>query len=87
VPDNGTPHHPVCAGGDHPFPGSSSVGALTHPHEGLLLNCSDPAYTAAVAAADPAAFLPMCVASRSRNAGKLIVTVSIAATTVDPRIW
>jgi hypothetical protein len=87
VPDNGTPHHPVCAGADVPFPGSSTVGVITHPHEGLLLNCSDPAYTSAVAAADPAAFLPMCVSARSRSAGKLIVTVSIAATTVDPRVW
>ena len=87
VPDNGTPRHPVCAGADVPFPGSSPVGVITHPHEGLLLDCSDPAYVAAVAAADPAAFLPMCVASRSRSAGKLVVTVSIAATTVDPRVW
>ena len=87
VPNNGTPLHPVCAGGDHPFPGSSSEGTLTHPHEGLLLNCSSSAYAQAVAEADPEAFLPMCVQSRSRNAGKLIITVSVAATTVDPRFW
>ncbi len=87
VPDNGTPHHPVCAGGDYPFPGSSTMGAITHPHEGLLLNCSDPAYAAAVAAADPAAFLPMCVSSRARSAGNLIVTISVAAPTADPRFW
>jgi hypothetical protein len=87
VPNNGTPLHPVCAGGDFPFPGSSPVGAITHPHEGLLLNCSDPDYAAQVAAADPAAFLPMCVQSRARSAGNLVVTVSIASTSVDPRIW
>jgi hypothetical protein len=92
VPNNGTPNHPVCAGGDFPFPGSSSTegldpGTFTHPFEGLLLNCSDPAYVQAVAEADPDAFLPMCVSSRARNAGKLIVTISIQATTVDPRVW
>jgi hypothetical protein len=27
------------------------------------------------------------VSSRARNAGKLIVTISIQATTVDPRVW
>jgi hypothetical protein len=92
VPNNGTPNHPVCAGGDFPFPGSSSTegldpGTFTHPFEGLLLNCSDPAYVQAVAEADPDAFLPMCVSSRARNAGKLIVTISIQTTTVDPRVW
>jgi hypothetical protein len=92
VPNNGTPLHPVCAGGDFPFPGSQSTqgltpGTFTHPFEGLLLNCSDPAYAQAVAEADPAAFLPMCVNSRARSAGNLIVTITVAATTVDPRIW
>jgi hypothetical protein len=89
VPDNGTPRHPVCAGGDYPFPGSSTVGVITHPYEGLLLNCSAPAYAAAIAGfeEDGVEFLPMCVAARSRSAGKLIVTVSIQSTTVDPRIW
>jgi hypothetical protein len=92
VPDNGTPHHPVCAGGDFPFPGSDSTegltpGTFTYPFEGLLLNCSDPAYAQAVAAGDPDAFLPMCVGSRARTAGKLIVTIRVEATTVDPRFW
>ncbi len=88
VPNNGTPHHPVCAGGDYPFPGSSTVGAITHPYEGLLLNCSDPAYRSAVDdSRDPDAFLPMCVKSRARSAGKLVVTVLIEESTVDPRIW
>jgi hypothetical protein len=91
VPDNGTPHHPVCAGGDAPFPGSDpttqaqrDAGTATHPHEGLLLNCSDPAY---VTQADDAGILPMCVSSRARSAGKLVVTVLVQETTVDPRIW
>jgi hypothetical protein len=89
VPNNGTPHHPVCAGGDAPFPGSDSTqgfppGTFTHPFEGLLLNCSDPDY---VSEADDPGILPMCVQSRARNAGKLIVTVLVESTTVDPRVW
>jgi hypothetical protein len=92
VPNNGTPLHPVCAGGDFPFPGSEKTegfppGTFTHPFEGLLLNCSDPDYAAEKAAADPAAFLPMCVQSRARSAGNLVVTVLIESTSVDPRIW
>lgn len=92
VPDNGTPHHPVCAGGDAFFPGSQSTegfppGTFTHPFEGLLLNCSDPAYVQAVDDAGPEPFLPMCVKSRARNAGKLVVTVLVESTTVDPRVW
>jgi hypothetical protein len=89
VPDNGTPHHPVCAGADTAFPGSESTegfppGTFTHPFEGLLLDCNDPTYIGAVG--NPAV-LPMCVSSRARNAGKLVVTISIAQTTFDPRIW
>jgi hypothetical protein len=92
VPKYKTSKHPVCAGGDHPFPGSKSTygrpeGSFTHPYEGLLLDCSSSAYAKAVAAADPDAFLPMCVKSRSRYGGKLVVTISVAATTVDPRFW
>jgi hypothetical protein len=92
VPTYKTSKHPVCAGGDHPFPGSKSTsgrdpGTFTHPYEGLLLDCSSYAYAKAVAAADPDAFLPMCVTKRSRYGGKLVVTISVAATTVDPRFW
>lgn len=88
VPDTGTQLHPVCAGGDHPFPGSAP-SVLTSPHEGLLLKCSDPAYAADVRLFETSgiAYLPMCVASRARNVGQLVVTVSIGATTVDPRVW
>jgi hypothetical protein len=92
VPTYKTSKHPVCAGGDHPFPGSKSTsglpeGTFTHPFEGLLLDCSSYAYAKAVAAADPDAFLPMCVSKRSRYGGKLVVTIKVEATTVDPRFW
>ena len=94
VPDNGTPHHPVCAGGDLPFPGSKpttqaqrDAKIATHPHEGLLLNCVDPLYTQAVTGAATGTILPMCVQSRARSAGKLVVTVLVQSTTVDPRVW
>ena len=89
VPDNGTPHHPVCAGGDAPFPGGSSVGAITHPFEGLLLNCDDPAYLSAIAALQASGnpFLPMCVSARARSAGKLVITIQVQTTTFDPRFW
>ncbi len=90
VPNNGTPLHPVCAGGDFPFPGSDNVGTEAAPkHEGLLLNCSDPAYATAIAnlAATGNPYLPMCVSSRARNAGNLIVTIKVESTTFDPRFW
>ena len=94
VPNNGTAIHPVCAGADLPFPGSSpttqaqrDAGTATHPFEGLLLNCSDRAYIAQVTAAPAGTILPMCVSSRARNAGNLIVTVLVQSSNVDPRVW
>jgi hypothetical protein len=98
VPNNGTPLHPVCAGAEVAFPGSASTsgrapGTFTYPQEGLLLNCSDPAYIGPVTAfnADPnpnkTPLLPMCVSSRARNAGNLIVTIRVESTRFDPRIW
>jgi hypothetical protein len=94
VPNNGTAIHPVCAGADLPFPGSSpttqaqrDAGLATYPFEGLLLNCSDRPYIDQVNGAPAGTILPMCVGSRARNAGNLIVTVLVQSSTVDPRVW
>jgi hypothetical protein len=87
VPNNGTPLFPVCAGGEARFPGSTAQPAgAAYLFEGLLLNCDDPAYVAATTGTDPAP-LQMCVQSRARNAGNLIVTITVAAGTVDPMYW
>jgi hypothetical protein len=87
VPNNGTPLFPVCAGGEARFPGSTlQPPGATYLFEGLLLNCADPAYVSATTGADPAP-LQMCVQSRARNAGNLIVTITVAAGTVDPMYW
>ncbi len=86
IPDNGTSRLPVCAGGDYAFPGSSSEGTLAYPAEGLLLDCADRTYQRL--ARDSATYpLAMCVASRSRDAGDVIVVISIASTRFDPSFW
>jgi len=95
VPDNGTPRHPVCAGGDVRFPGGKSAGHITHAFEGLLLNCDDPVYLQTIAQfqdeflndPDHPPYLPMCVSARARSAGKLVVTIQVQPTTFDPRFW
>lgn len=88
VPDNGTPKLAICAGADAAFPGSSPrPGTVqgTYPYEGLMLDCTDPAYLAATA--DPAFPLHMCVASRSKKAGNETVVITIAPSLIDPRFW
>jgi len=90
VPNNGTALHPVCAGADVRFPGSDPVGVQPN-FEGLLLNCNDPVYVDQVRAfntgVDPHPLLPMCVSARARNAGNLIITITVEPTLFDPRFW
>jgi VCBS repeat-containing protein len=90
VPDNGTPHLPVCAGADLAFPGSTATSGARYPHEGLLLDCTDPTYVQQ--AGTTASPLPMCVAARARLAGgALVLTVTVtvdpARPDVDPMVW
>jgi hypothetical protein len=85
LPDNGTPNLAMCAGADAAFPRIATSGVGTYPYEGLMLDCTDPAYLAAIA--DPAFPLHMCVADRYKRAGALTVVITIEPSVKDPRFW
>jgi hypothetical protein len=83
IPDNGTPHMPVCAGATAPFAGSMLTSSTTYPYQGLLYDCTDPTYLSSTDA------LQMCVQSRAKLAGgaETVVVASNSPTDIDPMYW
>ncbi len=90
VPDNGTPHMPVCIGATEPFPGSNSspLTNATEPYQGLIYDCSSSTYQTDISAlqSSGAAYLAVCVSSYSKHAGNetLVLTESSLG---DPVHW
>jgi len=90
--NNGTPLMPVCAGASASFPrkgdpttGVPYPGSGQFPFQGLLYDCTDPAYLSLLATNT----FPeqLCVQSRTRLPGSLEQIVVFAGDLSDPSLW
>lgn len=90
VPDNGTPHMPVCIGATEPFPGSntSPLTNETEPYQGLIYDCSSSTYQADLntLSSSGAPYLAVCVSSYSKHAGNETLVLD-ESSLGDPVHW
>lgn len=82
--NNGTPLMAVCAGASHAFLAQVDYpGSTDFPFQGLLYDCTDPAYLAGASGFT----LQLCVQSRAKLAGGAEKIVVFTSDLSDPGYW